>query len=51
MKKSENKNTKDNVLKEIFGTIKFDEPVEKMMNKIDKLLYNHERIDMKKGKA
>lgn len=31
---------KNNVLKEMFGTFKFKEPVEKIMKESDKLLYN-----------
>jgi len=28
------------VLREVFGTLKFDEPTKKMMKEIDKLMYN-----------
>lgn len=31
---------KHNVLKEMFGTFKFDQPVEKIMKEINKELYN-----------
>ncbi len=34
------KNGKKNVLREMFGTFKFDEPVEDIMDEIDKDLYN-----------
>ncbi|MEN9625820.1 MAG: hypothetical protein RL557_148 [archaeon] len=31
---------KDNILREMFGTFKFDKPVEEVMEEIDKDLYN-----------
>lgn len=34
------KSNKDNVLREMFGTFKFNEPIDELMKKVDKELYD-----------